>query len=204
MPRARGHGDLQTADSESAPQEFHLRVDLTRPPSLVTTDYGAERRFNARLLTGRGVVYPRSVMAVPAVLPQYLLPGSRPLVPFENNRRIVFADGLIWLSKFSRRRHGRERFASHVVVLENTFFTTSFQNFFHSANSRQRIGSPGISPPRGSHPAALFGYDGLRRRTPLQRSTFDWTGCCLSAVCHGGSCGAAAVSASGKQAARPF
>jgi len=102
LPRARGHGDLQTADSESAPQELHLRVDLTRPPSLVTTDYGAKRRFNARLLTGRGVVYPQPVMAVPAVLPQYLLPGSRPLVPFENNRRIVFADGFIWLSMSSQ------------------------------------------------------------------------------------------------------
>lgn len=86
-------------------------------------------RFNARLLTGRGVVYPRPVMAVPAVLPQYLLPGSRPLVPFENNRRIVFADGLIRLSKFSRRRHGRERFASHVVGFEKPFFRTIFRNF---------------------------------------------------------------------------
>ena len=129
LPRARGHGDLQTADSESAPQEFHLRVDLTRPPSLVATDCGAWRRFNARLLTGRGVVYPQPVMAVPAVLPQYLLPGSRPLVLFENNRRIVFADGFIWLSKFSRRRRGRERFASHVVGFEKPFFRTIFRNF---------------------------------------------------------------------------
>ena len=73
--------------------------------------------------------HPRPVMAVPAVLPQYLLPGSRPLVPFENNRRIVFADGLIRLSKFSRRRHGRERFASHVVGFEKPFFRTIFRNF---------------------------------------------------------------------------
>ena len=31
-------------------------------------------------------------------------------------------------------------------------------------NNRQRIDSPGISPPRGSHPAALFGCDGTQCR----------------------------------------
>jgi len=54
---------MQTTDSESVPQEFHLRVDLTRPPSLVATAHGAWHRFNARLLTGRGVVFPQPVMA---------------------------------------------------------------------------------------------------------------------------------------------
>ena len=34
-PRTRGQtADLQTIDSESIPQEFHLRVVLTRPPPL--------------------------------------------------------------------------------------------------------------------------------------------------------------------------
>ena len=40
-------------------------------------------RFNARLLTGRGVGFPQPVMAIHAVLPHYLFSKrNRPLVPF--------------------------------------------------------------------------------------------------------------------------
>ena len=74
---------MQTTDSCSVPQEFHLRVVLTRPPSLVATDRGSFMPFHARLLTGRGVGFPQPVVAIHAVLPHYLFSKrNRPLVPF--------------------------------------------------------------------------------------------------------------------------
>jgi len=66
-----------------------------------------------------------------------------------------------------------------------TIFASRPWSYGNHANNRQRIDSPGISPPRGSHPTALFGCDGSQCKALLQRSTFDWTGCWLSAACHG-------------------
>ena len=48
--------------------------------------------------------------------------------------------------------------------VSQTIFASHPWSSGNHANNRQRTGSPGISPPRGSHPAALIACDGSQRR----------------------------------------
>lgn len=134
---------MQTADSCSAPQEFHLRVVLTRPPSLVATDRGSFMPFHARLLTGRGVGFPQPVMAIHAVLPHYLFSKrNRPLVPFGTAdgkyllTDLFFCQGTIRLPERTEDGEKEFLFSRLYRVRSPSFYNPSDKSFFSNFKMR--------------------------------------------------------------------
>ena len=115
-PRTRGRtADLQTIDSESIPQEFHLRVGLTRPPSLVATARNAKHCGQicfAYLRIQCCTLLQRSTFdwtgcclsaachgVIRAVLPHYLFQKEQAAYPFRGQQAESICS---WIMKFSR------------------------------------------------------------------------------------------------------
>ena len=100
-------------------------------------------RFNARLLTGRGVGFPQPVVAIHAVLPHYLFSKrNRPLVPFGTAdgkyllTDLFFCQGTIRLPERTEDGEKEFLFSRLYRVRSPSFYDPSDKSFFSNFKMR--------------------------------------------------------------------